>query len=115
MLYLIVGLFLFQPNLNSNALGGVAVNSPASNIGLIEGDIITSINGEDIQDWYDLGEIMSNLDSHIIDLTYVRNNNTYIAEDLPLAVVIQTAGLSNVTEDGTILTAPNLAKFLEEG
>lgn len=115
VLYLIVGLFLFQPNLNSNALGGVAVNSPASNIGLIEGDVITSINGVDIQDWYDLSEILSNLESHIIDLTYVSNNNTYIVEDVPLAVVIQTAGLSNVSEDGTISTAPSPGQVFGRG
>ena len=115
VLYLIVGLFLFQPNLNSNVLGGVAVNSPASNIGLIEGDVITSINRENIRDWYDLSEIMSNLNSHLIDLTYVRNNTTYSIEDAPLAVVIQTAGLSNVSEDGTILTAPRPGQVFGRG
>lgn len=115
VLYLIVGLFLFQPNLNSNALGGVAVNSPASNIGLTEGDVVTSINGEDIQDWYDLSEVMSNLDSHLIDLTYVRNDNINIVEDVPLAVVIQTAGLSNVSEDGTILTTPRPGQVFGRG
>jgi len=107
LLYLIVGLFLFQPNLNANVLGGVAQNSPASTIGLLEGDLITSINGESIEDWHDLSEIMSNLVEHKIDLTYERDQVSYLVEDVALAVVIQTAGISNVTEDGTVLTYPN--------
>jgi regulator of sigma E protease len=107
VLYLIVGLFLMQPNLESNAIGGVAVGAPADLIGLVEGDRITGINDDVINTWDDLSQSLSELDSHMINLTYVRNNEIMTINDVELAVIIQTAGLSNVTEDGDILTNPN--------
>ena len=107
VLYLIVGLFLMQPNLESNALGGVAVGAPADLIGLAEGDRVTSINDDVIDTWHDLSQSLSELDSHVVDITYTRNNEENIINDVELAVIIQTAGLSNVTEDGVVLTYPN--------
>ena len=107
VLYLIVGLFLMQPNLESNALGGVAVGAPADLIGLAEGDRVTGINEHLIDTWHDLSQSLSELDSHVVDITYIRNNEENIINDVELAVIIQTAGLSNVTEDGVVLTYPN--------
>lgn len=107
VLYLIVGLFLMQPNLESNTLGGVALGSPASLIGLVEGDIITGINNDVISNWEDLSRSLSGLDSHIVNITYTRNNETFIKENVALVVIIQTSGLSNVTTNGEVLTSPN--------
>jgi regulator of sigma E protease len=119
VLYLMVGLFLMQPNLESNTLGGVALNSPASLIGLVEGDIITGINNDVISNWGDLSRSLSGLDSHVVNISYLRNNETFVKEDVALAVIIQTAGLSNVTTNGEVLTYPKpgqvFGRALESG
>jgi regulator of sigma E protease len=107
ILYLLVGLFLMQPNLETSEIGGIAVDSPANRMGLMEGDIITQINDHLIESWSDIGTTLNHLDSHIVEITYTRDNQIVLIEDVALAVIIQTAGIANINANGEVLTYPN--------
>jgi len=101
-LFLIVGFFAVKPNLSSNALGGVVSGSTADIIGLETGDEITIINETPIHAWTDVSSVMSNLDSVYVSLSYRRDGQTYQANDVTVSVVIQMAGITNITEDRTL-------------
>ncbi|MGA0351571.1 MAG: RIP metalloprotease RseP [Acholeplasmataceae bacterium] len=104
VLYLIVAFFVFQPQLDSNAIGDVIEGYPASSVGIVAGDKITSINGLVVNDWNDLGVITSDLASHVVDIEVEKENgNVESYEDVSLAVVIQTGGFSNIDANGEIL------------
>ncbi|MCF6318661.1 MAG: RIP metalloprotease RseP [Proteobacteria bacterium] len=60
----------------ANIVGTLAAGKPAESAGIQEGDIITSVNGETTQDWYD---VVAKLNKHIdteINLSILRNHNT---------------------------------------
>ncbi|MDY0295274.1 MAG: RIP metalloprotease RseP [Acholeplasmataceae bacterium] len=99
-LFLIVGFFALKPNLDSSEISYVAENSPATILGLEPGDIITDINGNPITSWNDLSLVMSNADSVYATLSYTREGFTYDQRQAVLAVIIQTAGITNQTADG---------------
>lgn len=101
-LFLIVGFFAVKPNLDSNELGGVVENSTADAIGLETGDQITSINGTPINAWTDVSAVMGDLDSVYVSLSYARDGQIYQVDDVSISVVIQMAGITNITEDRTI-------------
>lgn len=101
VLYLIVGLFMMTPNLNSSQINTVVPNYPASEI-LQPNDTIVSINDQPIDSWRSLSETLNGLDSHIIDITYIRDEQTLIANDIALVVSIQTFGITNIDQDGYI-------------
>ena len=53
------GLFFFSGNyINSTEIGQVTPDSPASRAGLLKGDIIRSIQGKSIEDWFEIKEII---------------------------------------------------------
>jgi regulator of sigma E protease len=96
-----VGFFVLKPNLNSSEISYVADDSPATVFGLEPGDIIVEIEGQSVNSWTDLSTIMSNHDSTLLSLSYTRGGITYDKEDISIAVMIQTAGLTNQKADGT--------------
>ncbi len=100
VLYLIVGLFVLKPNLDSSELSYVAPESPAFALGLEVGDVITSINGQSVTSWDDLSVIMASLESPIVTVAYQRGNQNF-EQTTVAAVIVQSAGISNVSEDGT--------------
>jgi regulator of sigma E protease len=101
-LFFIVAFFILKPNLETGNIGVVSEKSAAETLGLLEGDIIISINDTMINEWMDVSLAMGMLDRSKIDLVYQRNGINYTELDLDIAVFIQTAGITNVTEDGTI-------------
>lgn len=98
-LYLIVGFFVLKPNLSSSEISYVAPESPAFALGLEPGDVITSINGQVVTSWDDLSLIMSSLRSPLVTVSYEREDQR-IEETEVAAVIIQSAGITNVSEDG---------------
>lgn len=102
-LYLIVAFFVFQPNVSSNEIGDVVSGYPASELGLTSGDKITSIDGQSITSWNDLDTVTDDLASYIVDVDVMKADGDALSfTDVSLAVVIQTAGFSNVNENGEI-------------
>jgi regulator of sigma E protease len=101
-LFFFISFFIFKPNLETGEIGFVSEKSSAETLGLIEGDTIVSINGTPINEWMDVSLVMMNLSSTKIDLVYERNGSLLEELDLEIAVYIQTAGITNTTEDGDI-------------
>jgi len=93
-LFFLVGWFVAKPNLDQTVIGAVGIGSPAQTIGLENGDEITAINGSLIQQWSDIGTIMSSITSMNVQVTYERNGESYQNELIPV-VIIQSAGFSN--------------------
>lgn len=102
ILYLFVGFFVLRPNLESNAVSTIGADSPADMIGLESGDIITDINGTPINSWSDISTVMSQVNQAKISLSYTREGQSYQINDIELYVVIQMAGFTNYTADGTL-------------
>lgn len=102
VLFLIVGFFVLKPNLESSEVDYVGENTPASSTGLKQGDQITAINGLPITSWTDLSNVMKNLDSPNLSLSYTRDSQSFDDINTVAAVIIQSAGFTNVSEDGTI-------------
>lgn len=102
ILFLIVGFFVFKPNIDSSEISFVANGSPASEIGLMPGDTITSINGQNVNSWNDLSSIMASNQSMFLSLSYTRDGITYNEDLIPISVILQSAGITNTTEDGEI-------------
>ncbi|MEL7426422.1 MAG: PDZ domain-containing protein [Bacteroidota bacterium] len=51
-------------------------NSSAIDLGLDDGDVITSINGNKMVDWHDISIVLNNMDAgDPIEITYLRNNS----------------------------------------
>lgn len=99
VLFTIVGFFVKQPNLDSSEIESISPNSPAVTAGLQSEDILTEINGEDINSWYDLSTVMQNLNTGVISMSYQRAGTVYQADDVIISVIIQMAGISNVEYD----------------
>jgi regulator of sigma E protease len=100
-LFLIVGLFLVKPNNFSSELGAVSETAPSGLIGLQPGDKITSINGQAIGTWDNISNVMGNLDSVYLSLSYTRAGQTYNETDIVVSTIIQMAGITNVSPDRT--------------
>ncbi len=57
--FLYWGLFFISGNyINSTEIGQVTPDSPASRAGLLKGDIIKSIQGKSIEDWFEIKEMV---------------------------------------------------------
>ncbi len=104
VLYLIVGFFLFKPNLNSNVIDEIAAHGPADLIGLMEGDQIVEVDGIQVETWYDLSYAMSQLSSSTFGLKVQRDSQHLTFNDVPAVIFVQMAGISNRDEDGNIYT-----------
>lgn len=102
VLFLVVGFFVLKPNLDSSEISVVGSGTPANTSGLLPGDVITSINNQPINSWDDLSRIMKDNPSVHLSLSYIRQGITYNEPLVTVAVVIQSAGITNVSEDGTI-------------
>jgi regulator of sigma E protease len=100
VLYFVVGLFMMTPNLQSTEVKNVIETYPASNF-LNPGDSIQSINGISVETWTEMSQVLSNLTSQTIDVTYESNNNIMTYEDLNVVVSIQTFGITNLGSDGS--------------
>ena len=61
LLFLIVGFFAFKPNLDSNVVDSVAQYSPAHAVGLEASDQLTMIDGNPINSWTDLSNVMQTI------------------------------------------------------
>ena len=102
VLFLIVGFFVLKPNVNSSEISYVASGSPAEEMGLQPGDVITKINGQNINSWNDLSNVMDQNQTMFLSLSYTREGVTYTDDLVPISVILQSAGITNTTEDGTI-------------
>ncbi|MFA7589278.1 MAG: RIP metalloprotease RseP [Acholeplasmataceae bacterium] len=102
LLYLIVGFFMLKPNTGSSEIGAVNQDMSAHNI-LKAGDKIVSINGQPINSWSDIGFVMSNHNNATVSLLYTREGIEQDPVEIPLYIIIQTAGIRNYYEnnDGT--------------
>jgi regulator of sigma E protease len=100
VLFFLAGFFVLQPNYESNEIGEVSDDSAAAYLNLESGDKIVSINGETVSDWYDLSEVMGENDSVLIDITVDRDGTLISNQDVEVATYIQSAGISNVSDDG---------------
>lgn len=101
VLYAIVGLFMMTPNLQSTEVKEVIENYPASAF-LNPGDQVKAIHGLEVETWDEMSEILSNLDTQTIDVTYESNNIVKTYNDLQLVVSIQTFGITNIRTNGTL-------------
>jgi regulator of sigma E protease len=95
-LFIIISFFVMKPNVDSSEVSMISQTSPAETIGLLKGDVITSINGENVSSWFDISRIMSQLTSVTANITFLRDEETHSVENIQLMTYIQTAGLSNV-------------------
>lgn len=105
VLFFLVGFFILKPNYDSNEIGSVADSTLASSLGFVAGDQIVSINGDAVNSWYDLSTVMNRNNSTQIEIVIDRNGSLLTFGDDETAVVatyIQSAGISNVSSDGTI-------------
>jgi len=95
LLFLIVGFFVEQPNVDSNEIQDITPNYAADIAGLESGDRLLAINGEPIESWTDLSMVMSNLDQVVVDITYDRDGEVFISYDNNISVAVQMAGITN--------------------
>ena len=77
-------------------------------MGLEVGDVITDINGETITSWNDLSLVMKQNQTVHLSISYRRDGQTFTDPLVTVGVLIQTAGLSNVKEDGTIYSTETI-------
>ncbi len=100
VIFFLVGFFIQKPNYDSNEIGDVSEHSLASSINLESGDKIITINGESIDDWYDLSSVMNDHNSTYINLSVEKSDGTILSfTDEVVATYIQTAGIVNFDED----------------
>lgn len=100
VLFFMVGFFVLEPNYDSNEIGEVTSESLAGSLGFESGDQIISINGTQIDDWYDLSSVMADQLSNSIDITIEKEDGTIENyQDQVVATYIQTAGISNIGDD----------------
>jgi regulator of sigma E protease len=100
-LYMIVGLFMMTPNLNSSEINNVLTNYPADGV-FISGDVITAIQEVSVNSWTSMSQALYDLDSQFVDITYQRNNETRTT-NLNVIVSIQTFGITNMSSSGVFV------------
>lgn len=99
LLFLIVGFFAFKPNLDSNVVDSVAQYSPAHAVGLEASDQLTMIDGNPINSWTDLSNVMQTIEKVSFPISYTRAGIVY-NKDVTASVIIQMAGITNAYVDG---------------
>lgn len=60
-------------------IGGVEPGMPAETAGIIAGDLVTEVNGENIEDWEALAAAIHALPDQDLELTWVRGEETFNA------------------------------------
>jgi regulator of sigma E protease len=101
VLYMVVGLFMMTPNLDSSEINEVISNYPAQEV-FVSGDLITSIDTVAVDSWTSMSQALYALDSQYVDITYQRNNET-LTTNLRVIVSIQTFGITNINPNGLIV------------
>ena len=90
-------------------VGKILENSPASKIGLQEGDFITSINGTKVTDAMDMIDLIHKYPAKTIDVTYTRDGKEFSASvetmtrEIPIDDNVKdkdTEGLNIIEKDG---------------
>jgi len=98
VLYMVVGLFMMTPNLDSSEIKSVLTNYPAEDV-LISGDVITSIESVPVDSWTSMSQALYDLDSQFVDISYQRNNEIRVS-NIQVIVSIQTFGITNMSSSG---------------
>ena len=99
VLFFIVGFFVQKPNLDSNQVNDIQSNYAADVAGMQQGDLLLAIDGNTINEWEDIPTVLSGLDHALLDITYERDGQVYIENDIAVSVAIQMAGLVNTYVD----------------
>ncbi len=89
-------------------VGDVFQGAPASEIGLQEGDRITSINGQSIEKWNDLLTIVHNSPEEELQISWVRNGEEFSAAVTPQLDPINEIGLIGI---GPLTQVENVGLF----
>lgn len=87
LLVFIVALIQGKPSENN------IVNN-SSNPKLLTGDVITNINGNEVSDIYGIRNELANINSHKVNVTVIRNNET-ITQEIYVNVIINNFGIVN--------------------
>jgi regulator of sigma E protease len=98
VLYMVVGLFMMTPNLDSSEIKSVLTNYPAEDV-LISGDVITSIESVPVDSWTSMSQALYDLDSQFVEISYQRNNEIRVS-NIQVIVSIQTFGITNMSSSG---------------
>jgi regulator of sigma E protease len=80
----------------TNQLEEIMDNSPASIASLQEGDVIIKINGDYMDDWFEIQDYISKHPGEEVDITIRRNSNTKV---IPITVDIVKDKLGDQTVD----------------
>ncbi|BCR36521.1 RIP metalloprotease RseP [Mariniplasma anaerobium] len=99
LLFLIVGFFVQKPNLESNMIDEVSPDYAADIAGIESGDLILAIDGNPVNSWTDIPSVLATLDHALLDITYDRDGQVFIANDIAVSVAIQMAGIVNTYVD----------------
>lgn len=84
--FLYWGLFFFSGTyVSSTEIGQVTPGSPASRAGLLKGDIIRSVQGKAIEDWFEIKEIVSDKAGVPIQVTVERGDELVTLTVVPEA------------------------------
>jgi regulator of sigma E protease len=98
ILYLLVGLFILQVNMDSNTIASVSNGLPASQLGIEANDKITKINNMTITSWEDLNQTLKSLETYQIDIEVLKTDGSvHYFEEVKLLSAIQTLGIANYT------------------
>ncbi len=82
--FLYWGLFFFSGSyVSSTEIGQVTPGSPASRAGLLKGDIIRSVQGKPIQDWFEIKEIVSDKAGIPLEVTVERGDELVAVTVIP--------------------------------
>jgi regulator of sigma E protease len=101
VLYMVVGLFMMTPNLDSSEIKSVLTNYPAEDV-LISGDVITSIESVPVDSWTSMSQALYDLDSQFVEISYQRNNEIRVS-NIQVIVSIQTFGITNMSSSGVFV------------
>jgi regulator of sigma E protease len=83
-LFLYWGLFFFTGKyINSTEIGQVTPDSPASRAGLLKGDMITCIQGREIEDWFEIKEMIYDKAGVPIQVTVDRDGASMTVTVIP--------------------------------
>lgn len=102
LLFFFVAAFTGKPQ-NTNVVGQVVSSLPASVVGIEENDKITSIGGNEIKTWTDIGNVYEALNSYEqVEVEILRDDQTFI-KTVNFAIEIAQLGLANFNQDGVLI------------
>jgi len=99
IIYIAIAFFVMAPDLKDNTIGSIQDGGPASILEIRTGDRITSINGELVNDWNDISEILYSSKSIYANVTIMsENGDLNVYDKLLLDSSIVTIGFSNLRQ-----------------